>query len=164
MVPGASPLFTLNWIYADPKEKPGKLESNRDFLAALQNAAVDRGDRSFHYPTGILTWQGSGWRMRDMLAFVVDIDADQDVDRAVEWLQKRGYPDSEQQKGFAYEFILERQMVLTLGSTKPVGGLIHIDFGECHWMIAEKWAVNLSRVVSYQTIYGDLDVIAQNWT
>ena len=163
MVPGASPLFTLNWIYADPKEKMGKLESNKDFLLALQNAAMDRGDRAFHYPTGILTWQGSGWRLRDMIAFIVDVNAEPDVDRAVDWLRERGYPDTEIQKGYAYDFLLEKQMALTLGSTKPIGGLIHVSFDGCHWMIAEKWAVNLSKVVSYQTVYGDLDVIAENW-
>ena len=161
--PGARSLFTLHWIYADPEEKPGKLESSKDFLQALENSALDRGDRSFHWPTGILTWQNAGWRLKDMLAFVVDVDGDTDPDKAVDWLVSRGYPDQETQNGYVYEFIFERQMTLTLGSTKPMGVLKHIRFEGMHWAIAEKWAINLSRVLSYQTIYGNLDVIAKHW-
>lgn len=165
MTPKRHPLFTLHWIYADTRiqQNADKLESDRDFMEAFQNAAVDRGDRAYHQPTGIFTWQNSGWRLRDMVAFIVDIDGDTDPAKAVEWLVKRGYKDVEKQMGFVYDLVFSHELSLTLGSTMGMSKLTHVQFGDDHWAIAEKWAINLSQLVSHQIVYGDLNVIADSW-
>lgn len=164
--PQRDPLFTLHAIYADTSIKPDTLAVDHDFLEAFENAAVDRGDRSFHIPSGTFSWLGSGWRLKDMLAFIVNVSANErsDLDRAVEWLMKRGYPDQEHVQGWAYDLLFENRVKFTLGSMRPMQRLRHISFNGLHWAVAEKWAINFSKLLSYHTIAGDLDVLADQWT
>lgn len=157
------PLFTIHWLCDVPPNKPEKMQSDGDILAALHNVAADRGDRSYHAPTGIWTWRGSGWRLRDTSYFIVDVDGEQ-PERAVEWLQQRGYPDEEDPYGYVHVFNMDNGEQHVLSSILPMGKLNRLVIWDTQWLLAEKWVLNLGKVVSFHSIYGRFSVIHANWS
>jgi hypothetical protein len=149
------PLFLLTWIADMPPHRPEQLEIGQDPLLALVHAAMP-DSRAFDRRTGIWAWQGTGWRLRDILLFAVDVDTDQ-PERATEWFLSKGYPDEDNPKGYLYVFLQEDGQEHRLFSPKPMSGLTVLDFAGNLWLLAERWAINLNKVVRYHLIYGSMN-------
>lgn len=149
-------LFTVTYLYENEKKQPRIYHTNRDFLWGLENAATDRGDRSYHRGTGFFHRDGMWWRMALTYYFLIDVDGDDP--RGIEWLVKRGFPESGFKKGYIFTFYFDNAPQLTIGSVQTLGKQKHVLFGNQHWVIFERFAVNLSRVVHFESAYGDMDV------
>lgn len=160
---GADPMFVLSWAYSDEDKPAGQIKCKQDFLAAIENADQDRGDRSYHRELELFTFIGEVWRLADVAFFHVSINAETYPDEAVEWLQGRGWEDKETQKGYSITFLFKnRKSPVTVGSLVPTKKLKYLNFGKDCWMIGPQWAINLSHVIHFGQAYGDFDILAEN--
>lgn len=158
MEPKAS-LFTVTYLYENEKKQPFIYHTNRDFLWGLENAATDRGDRSYHRGTDFFQRDGMWWRMARTYYFAVDVDGDDP--KGLEWLVSRGFPEEGFSLGYVFKFHFDDAPPLTIGSIKTLGQQKHVKFGNSHWVIFERFAVNLSRVNHFESASGDLDILQE---
>lgn len=152
-----NPLFICQYELDVPPIEPDTLLLHQDILAELQDAGLDRATASYNPQLDFFHCAGMCWKMARTYYLTRLVNTEHKD--ALDWLTKHGYDVKGRAMGWIVEFVLDSGRMFVTGNRQRIEEAAVVEFGSSKFVILDAAAVNLNRVVSYNTYAANLDII-----
>jgi len=156
------PLFICQYEIDVPPIEPYTVLMKQDILAELADAGLDRATPNYNPRLDFFHCAGMCWKMA-RTCYITRLVNTSHKD-ALDWLTTHGYDVKGRAMGWVVEFLMDNGRMLVTGNRSPVEEALVVEFGQTKFVILDAAAVNLSKVVSYNTYMANLDLFNEQNT
>lgn len=156
------PLFICQYEIDVPPIEPYTVLMQQDILAELFDAGMDRATPSYNPRLDFFHCAGMCWKM-SRTCYITRL-VNNEHKSALDWLTAHGYDVKGRAMGWVVEFLMDNGRMFVTGNRQRIEEAVVVEFGVTKFVILDAAAVNLNKVVSYNTYAANLDLFNEQNT